>query len=344
MDITLDLNDKNVEYAIAKFAASLDMDTCRAVLATYASCKTKGDLLNFQLDTGSAIEELLFFMLTEYAPENEYVKSNRIECRIGDASRKQLLSMQNSILLEMQRGIEAVNIPPMGIVDRGGVFVTVGLATWARATSFLNDSKFLSLVDKHSELLPLPNWHWNLSVALWCAKNALKLNGDFVELGVFKGHTTIFLAEYTDFQHEEKGWYLYDTFAGIPEEDVNNPTWAELNKSLYVDSYFYADVVDRFESYPNIHVIKGRVPDVFNDSPPPSRIAFLHVDLNSARAEVAALECLFDSIENGGMILFDDYGWAVCDEQHQAIKAWAKKMSVNILELPTGQGLLVVSK
>ncbi len=344
MDITLDINDKNVGYAIAKFAANLDVETCNAVLETYASCKAKGDLLNFQLDTGSVIEELLFFMLSEYAPENEYVKSKRIESRIGDVSRKEIFSSANTSLLEIQRSIEAVNLPWQGIADRGGVFVSVGLATWGRATSFLNDPKFISIVDKHSALLPLPNWHWNLSVALWCVKNALELNGDFVELGVFKGHTTLFLAEYIGFENENRGWYLYDTFEGIPAEDLNNAAWGEVNKSLYVDTYVYSDVVARFQPYPNIKVIKGRVPEVFHEHPTPQKIAFLHVDLNSARAEVAALDAIFDQMVNGGMVLFDDYGWAFCKEQHEAISAWAKERSVNILELPTGQGLLVVTK
>lgn len=344
MDVTLDLSDKNVEYAIAKVAVSLGVDTCQALLATCASCKAKGVLLNLQLDNGSAEEELLFFMLNEYVPEHDYVKSKRVECRIGDASRKQLFSTDSSYLLQIQRDIEAEILSTQWFLERGGVFVSQGLATWGRATSFLNDPKFLSIVDKYSELLPIPNWHWNLSVALWCVKNALGLNGDFVELGVFKGHTTLFLAEYIDFCKEGRSWYLYDTFEGIPAEDLNNSSWEDINKGLYVDTYSHAEVVDRFKHYPHIHVIKGRVPDVFSDNPLPSRIAFLHVDLNSARAEVAALDSIFDSIINGGMILFDDYGWASCGEQHQAINAWAKKMSVNILELPTGQGLLVVTK
>jgi hypothetical protein len=344
MDIKLDLKDKNVEYALAKFASSLDVDTCEAVLQAYASCKAKGDFLNLQFDTGSVLEELLLFILSEYAPESEFGKLGKVDCRIGDASREQLLSSSNSTLLEIQRSIETVCLPAQGVADRGGVFVSVGIATWGRATSFLNDPKFLNILERYSDLLPLPNWHWNMSVALWCAKNALRLEGEFVELGVFKGHTTLFLAEYLGFNKVGKKWHLYDTFEGIPAEDMNNGSWVGINEGLYVDTYSYEEVVARFKTYPNIHVIKGRVPDVFADNPPPARIAFLHVDLNSARAEVAALEIIFDSVINGGMILFDDYGWASCDEQHQAINAWAKKKSVNVLELPTGQGLLVVTK
>jgi hypothetical protein len=199
------------------------------------------------------------------------------------------------------------------------------------------------LVEKYSTLLPLANWHWNLSVAKWCVETALKLDGDLVELGVFKGHTTAFVAEYVDFAQRAKHWYLYDTFAGIPVEDMNNEAWIERNEISYANSYSYEEVADRFKHYQNIHVIKGRVPDVFKDSPPPAKIAFLHVDLNSAKAEVAALEYMFDAVVPGGIILFDDYGWKVCDEQHQAINDWAKQQDISVLELPTGQGLLVVA-
>ena len=42
-----------------------------------------------------------------------------------------------------------------------------------------------------------------------------------------------------------------------------------------------------------------------------SRIAYLHIDLNQAPAEIAALEVLFDRIVPGGIVILDDYEWAM---------------------------------
>jgi hypothetical protein len=41
------------------------------------------------------------------------------------------------------------------------------------------------------------------------------------------------------------------------------------------------------------------------------------------------------------MIVFDDYGWSAYRAQHDAEKAWAAKRGYRILEMSTGQGLLV---
>ena len=64
----------------------------------------------------------------------------------------------------------------------------------------------------------------------------------------------------------------------------------------------------RFQQKDYVVVTKGGVPDILHEIAP-DRIAFLHLDMNSPRAETGALEVLFDRISPGGIIVFDDYGW-----------------------------------
>ena len=219
------------------------------------------------------------------------------------------------------------------------VFVGAGLATWQKTLPFLEDARFVELADRHADLLPLPNWHWNLQTALWAAQTALSVDGDFVELGVFRGHTTMFLAEYLGFATSPKTWFLYDTFEGIPADQVA-PGWDLINEGLYRGTYSFEEVQERFAAYPNIRVIKGRVPEAL--SPPPSnKIAFLHIDMNNPAAEVAALDLLFERVTSGGVILLDDYCWDSARAQYDAEKAWFDARNLKVLPLPTGQGLFV---
>jgi len=341
MKFSFDLNDKNMEYALVQLASWMGVENCQNLLVAYVSHKAANVPLEIEFQAGSGFEVILKMVLDSCSIKYAAPISLEFNNPIGEVSRKHLKEA-GAALLPIQEHLE-LSIAAYSN-ELAAVFVSNGLATWGRSTSFIRDDKFMSLVDKHSGLLPIPNWHWNLSVALWCAKTALRLNGDFVELGVFKGHTTLFLAEYLNFSAIDKHWYLYDTFTGIPTEDLNNESWIEKNKGVYVNTYSYEEVKERFNAYSNIHVVQGRVPDIFTETPPPSKIAFLHVDLNSARAEVAALDAIYDSMVTGGIILFDDYGWAVCGEQHQAINEWARENMASILELPTGQGLMVVTR
>ena len=221
------------------------------------------------------------------------------------------------------------------------VFVGEGLATWGKNLPFMEDQKFLALLEKHIALAPLPNWHWNLHTVLWAAQSARDLAGDYVELGVFKGHTTLFAAEYLGFADWSRSWFLYDTFDGVPDDQLDQG-WAAKNEMLYRGTFSFEEVHERFATFPNIEVIKGRVPEILSERCP-ERIAFLHVDLNNATAEIAALDLLYDRMPPGGIILFDDYGWSVSRRQHDAENAWFARRGGQVLALPTGQGLHIKS-
>lgn len=219
------------------------------------------------------------------------------------------------------------------------VFLGDGIATWLKTTPFFDDDRFMSLADKHAGLIPLAGLHWNLSTVLWAVKRAERLDGDLMELGVFRGHTTLFVAEYLGFADWPRKWFLYDTFEGVPDDQLDEG-WGERNTRAYKDTFSYDEVAERFRPFPNIVLTRGRVPEIL-DEVCPERIAFLHMDLNNSQAEIAALDRLYDRIVPGGVIVFDDYGWAASRTQYEAERAWFAARGLEILLLPTGQGLFV---
>ena len=48
------------------------------------------------------------------------------------------------------------------------------------------------------------------------AEQTLGVAGDFVELGCYKGDTSLLLAKLLKSNHSEKRLWLYDSFAGLP--------------------------------------------------------------------------------------------------------------------------------
>lgn len=221
------------------------------------------------------------------------------------------------------------------------IFVGEGIATWHKDPAFATDQTFLELAAKDVDIAPagVINWHWNLQTVLWAAQQARSLPGDFVELGVYKGHTTKFLAEYLDFASWPKRWWLYDTFEGIPQDQLD-PGREGLTAANYGEMFSFEEVRDRFAATANIQVIKGRVPEVFAETCPDA-ISFVHIDLNNATAEIGALDALYDRLVPGAVIVFDDFCWSSSHAQARAETEWFRARQLAIFPLPTGQGLFV---
>lgn len=202
---------------------------------------------------------------------------------------------------------------------------------------FMEDPEFLAALAAEQPNDQEASLVWRLHVLCWCARNALRLDGDFVECGVYRGFMTAVTARYLAFGARPKTWHLYDTFGGIPDDQLDR---GHDNPEAYRDPGLHASVERRFASYSNIEVHRGRVPESLADSAPP-RIALLHLDMNSAAAEVGALEALYDRLVPGAYVLLDDYGWYWYRAQKVAEDAFFKSWGVGVVELPTGQGLLI---
>lgn len=175
-----------------------------------------------------------------------------------------------------------------------------------------------------------------LNTLAWAAEHALNVEGDYVECGVWKGFCSAVLTQYLDFAKLDRTFYLYDTFEGIPEEYDTE----KHDAPGFRQDGLYEGVIERFSPYPNVKVIKGLVPDSFEQAAP-EKIAFMHIDMNSSKSEIAALEVLFDRLSPGGMLVFDDYGWSGYVAQQIAEDAFMAERGHRILELPSGQGLLI---
>jgi O-methyltransferase len=217
------------------------------------------------------------------------------------------------------------------------VYAADNLITFNRNLTFTQDDKFNTSFEHNAVTKQEHSLKWRIHTLCWAASHCLSLEGDFVECGVYLGFSMSVVAEYLNFSQVKKKMYLYDTYSGIPDEYNSE---LRSNKVYENTPNMYEKVMNKFRKYNNILPIKGQVPDSFNINCP-QKIAFLHIDMNSSKSEIAALESLFDKISIGGIIIFDDFGWMGYDQQTLAEIEWLGKRDHKILELPTGQGMII---
>jgi O-methyltransferase len=225
-------------------------------------------------------------------------------------------------------------------IYKGQLYSNDMLITMARNLSFRHDQKFISSFYDSVTNEQEKSLVWRLHTLIWAAKNALNVEGDFVECGVFKGFCSGVMLKYLDFQDLPRQAYLYDTFEGLPEKTSTEQERRMWRYSEYDPEVIYNGVLKKFSAYQNVNIVRGIVPDTFEVAVP-EKIAFLHIDMNSEKAEMLALEHLFDKVTPGGMIVFDDFGWTSNVNQMKAELAFMDERCHPVLELPTGQGVVI---
>lgn len=220
-----------------------------------------------------------------------------------------------------------------------------GLATRHNA-DFMRDPRFVAAYRAGMENgPPATRVEWRVHVALWCATQALRLEGDFVECGVHTGILSGAVMTWLDFAKEtRRRFFLFDTWAGIPVEQMTAAERAmgeSANRKYQNGDVLHADVLKKFSRWPNAVITRGRVPESLAAMQDCQRVAYASIDLNVTEAEMGAIDFLWPRMASGGIVLLDDYGWAPHINQKVAWDAWAARNGVMILALPTGQGMIL---
>ncbi|HEX8192590.1 MAG TPA: TylF/MycF/NovP-related O-methyltransferase [Allosphingosinicella sp.] len=179
---------------------------------------------------------------------------------------------------------------------------------------------------------------WRAHVICWAAQRGLALGGDYVECGVHRGGFSRMLADYVGLdRHLDRKLYLIDTYRGVPKE-FRSEGQEDVLESLYTDSY--RDVLRTFAPFPNAKVVRGRIPDVLPEVRP-EQVCYLSIDLNCVEPSIAAADHFWPLMVPGAAMILDDYGFSGFFDQKVAFDGWALRSGVEILSLPTGQGLVL---
>lgn len=214
-----------------------------------------------------------------------------------------------------------------------GIYAADNLFTFGRNLGFLDDLKFLTSLEQNVTNDIEYAIVWRTHVVVWSAMQALRREGDFVECGCYKGTTAKIVCDYLGFANINKQYYLYDLFEH--DESMEHHAMPDHGPGLYEQT------IARFSAYPNVIIKKGFIPDVFKEAVP-EKISFMHIDLNGPTAELAALECLFERMVPGAILILDDYGWGgYYAAQKMAEDPFFEARGYQVLELPTGQGMVL---
>jgi O-methyltransferase len=132
---------------------------------------------------------------------------------------------------------------------------------------------------------------------------AEKIKGAFAELGVYKGETARIIHE-TDY---ERKFYLFDTFKGFDEQDLQLEN--RIDKKYSTENFADTNInsVKKFiDGNDNLIFIPGYFPESAADVKE-EKYAFVHLDADLYKPTLAALNYFYPKLSPGGVILIHDY-------------------------------------
>ncbi|HEY4344618.1 MAG TPA: TylF/MycF/NovP-related O-methyltransferase, partial [Parvibaculum sp.] len=168
-----------------------------------------------------------------------------------------------------------------------------GLGVKGKNLGFLENPRFAAAWETARQLNAeawnndVPDIRWRAHTCCWAATQAMHIEGDFVECGVHGGLLSLTVANFLGFAGTGRNFWLFDTFAGIPLEQLapaDRPYAEQLNKDHHHTDIF--DIATRnFSPFPNARLVRGLLPGTLAGAEI-KRIAYLSMDLNNAPAEL----------------------------------------------------------
>lgn len=200
---------------------------------------------------------------------------------------------------------------------------------WRKDKVFLDDYRRLSPGNAYSQ-----DRKWVLREYVRLSN---ELPGDLAECGSFEGASAFFMC-----QASTHGILcVFDSFEGISEPDVVDtstaPNVTQWSKGDMLSSE--AQLRANLAHVASVRVFAGWIPKRF-DEVQERKFRVVHVDVDLYQPTRDSLEFFYPRLSDGGVIIMDDYGFLTCPGAKLAADEFAQLNLIQILHLPTGQGVI----
>lgn len=167
----------------------------------------------------------------------------------------------------------------------------------------------LPFTQKPSELLTLHS----------LARSQKNIEGDYAEVGVFKGVSAKIICE----AKSAKQLHLFDAFKGL--------------RTIEMFSSNYDKVKEKLSQYGNVHIYKGLFPETAGPVKD-KKFALVHLDVDLYQSMKDCLNFFYPRMSKGGIIVSHDY---YAKDIKNAFNEFMEGKSESIIQLPISQCMII---
>lgn len=195
-----------------------------------------------------------------------------------------------------------------------------------------NDKIFFSIYEEFNKLTEMTS---SIDTALYARLYILRQlasqqsnRGNFAECGVYAGMSMFFVADLC-----KNNFIGIDSFQGVSKPSRHDTEYFK-HHDLSIDIKYTSSFLKNFK---NIILYRGWIPEVFNDIKENS-YSYVNIDVDLYEPTKNSIEYFWPKIISGGVLICDDYGSEKTIGARKAMNDYFGQN--NILELPTGQGII----
>ncbi|NJR67760.1 MAG: methyltransferase [Synechococcales cyanobacterium CRU_2_2] len=147
---------------------------------------------------------------------------------------------------------------------------------------------------------------------LWqLVEQTASLRGSVIEVGVWRGGTGAMMAKRAESLGIKDPLYLCDTFEGVVKASAEDSIYRGGEHSDTSEKYVQ-QILDQL-SLKNVKILKGIFPDdTAHLIPDNERFRLCHVDVDVYESAKDVVDWVWERLEVGGIVVYDDYGFMVC--------------------------------
>jgi O-methyltransferase len=162
-----------------------------------------------------------------------------------------------------------------------------------------------------------------------------RVPGDTAECGVYEGAGSYLIGGHA--ARLGRRHHLFDSFEGLSQpETIDGTYWRRGAMSVPEER-----VRERLKDLDNLHFWRGWIPERFYEVAD-RRFSFLHIDVDLYQPTLDSIAFFYPRMNRGGLMLFDDYGFATCPGARRAVDEFFVGKPEPIIDLPTGQAFVMI--
>lgn len=163
---------------------------------------------------------------------------------------------------------------------------------------------------------------------------------NMVETGVADGLTAFFSLKMVKEKRVDRSFFmhLYDSWGAMRKTELLESEYVHIGNYSRLSIDRAQKNLSEFQDHLIYH--PGYIPESLGGPvPPPTSVHYLHIDLNATIPSKHVLDLFWPILHKGGVILFDDYGWAGYEETRNMVDQFFSGKVGILMKLPTGQAI-----